>query len=215
MSAHACPVCRARKGKRACPAKGDVICAACCGSQRRVTIACPDDCVFLTGAHATGWAGRETEQRRDLRRLAPFLERLDDNQARLFFLTVAGLHGLRADHPGLDDHLLGEALGALRRTVETRVKGVLYEHAPDDLRASGLIRAIEALFEGRSSAGRPLAPDDRDLLSVLRSLEEALAHGRREADGPCTFLDTLTRLAARLGVDARERAAVRPLILEP
>ncbi len=215
MSAQACPLCRARKGKRSCPAKGETICAQCCGSQRQVQIDCPDDCTFLTGAHAAGWAGRETEQRRDLRRVAPFLERLDEAQARLFFFAVAGLHGLRATHAQLDDHLLAEALGALRRTLETRVKGVLYEHAPADLRASGLMRDIERLFESRSETGRPLAPDDHDLLAVLRSLESAVLHTPRAAEGPCVFLDTLTRLAARMGVEARERAPAKPLIHEP
>jgi hypothetical protein len=215
VSARACPLCRTRKGKRACPAKGEPICAACCGSHRRVTIDCPDDCVFLTGAHAPGWAGRETEQRRDLRRIAPFLEHLDEPQSRLFFLTLASLHGLRTSHPKLDDYLLAEALHALRLTVETRIKGVLYEHAPADLRASDLMHDLAQLFEGRSEAGQPVAPSDGDLLAVLSGLEDALAHMRRASEGPRAFLELLARLAARLGVEARERAPAKPLIIEP
>jgi len=77
----ACPLCRQRKGKRACPAKGELICAQCCGTKRRVEIDCPDDCTWL-GGHAGTWEGRETERTRDLRRLAPSLERLSEAQAR-------------------------------------------------------------------------------------------------------------------------------------
>lgn len=42
-----CTYCHERKGKRACPALGGLICSQCCGEHRIVQIACPSDCVFL------------------------------------------------------------------------------------------------------------------------------------------------------------------------
>jgi len=42
-----CVYCRQRKGKRACPALGGLICSQCCGEHRMVRIACPSDCVYL------------------------------------------------------------------------------------------------------------------------------------------------------------------------
>lgn len=42
-----CVHCHERKGKRACPALGDVICSQCCGEHRVVRIACPADCAYL------------------------------------------------------------------------------------------------------------------------------------------------------------------------
>lgn len=214
MSAGTCPLCRARKGKRACPAKGVKICASCCGTKRRVEIDCPDGCVYLSGAHAPGWEGRETERRRDLRRFGPHLQRLEERQLQLFFVTLAGLAGLRARHADLDDRRLASALDALRRTLETREKGVLYEHVPDDLRAVPLLRDIAGLFESHSADGQRVAPDDRDLHAVLAAFSGVLHDVLHEQAGPTIFLDTITRLAGRLGTpEAAPRS--RPLIIEP
>ena len=207
----ACPLCRQRKGKRACPAKGELICAACCGQKRRIEIDCPGDCVWL-GAHAGAWEGRETERTRDLRRLAPHLEGLSDPQARLLFLSLVGVTALRGRR-ALDDELLLEATAALRKTVETREKGILYEHPAEDLRAQGLVPELRCLFEAKDDQGIARAPADKDLLAVLRALEGALGDVAREGAGSATFLDTAARMAARMG--AAPRAPGRPLIVEP
>ena len=42
-----CVYCHQRKGKRACPALGGLICSQCCGEHRVVRIACPSDCIYL------------------------------------------------------------------------------------------------------------------------------------------------------------------------
>ena len=171
-----CPLCRARKGKRACPAKGAEICSHCCGTKRRVEIACPDDCVWL-GAHASAWDGRETEHARDVRRLAPHLQGLTEPQARLFFFGLVGTAGLRASRPELTDRLLLEAVAALARTVETRERGILYEHPAQDLRAQGLVHEVRAIFETKDDEGRGHAPPDRDVAAVLKAMERALGDG--------------------------------------
>ncbi len=46
-----CPICEKRKAARFCPAKGEKICAVCCGTEREVTIDCPSDCAYLLAAH--------------------------------------------------------------------------------------------------------------------------------------------------------------------
>jgi hypothetical protein len=208
----ACPLCRQRKGKRSCPAKGELICAHCCGTKRRVEIDCPEDCAWL-GAHAGSWEGRETERQRDLRRLAPRLERLTGAQARLFFVSLVGATALRARRPDLTDALLLEAASAVRKTVETREKGILYEHPAEDLRAQGLAHELRGLFEAKDEDGVARAPADPDLLAALRALEGALGDVAREGAGPTAFLDTAARVAARIG--GGQRRAVRPLIVEP
>ena len=208
----ACPLCRQRKGKRACPAKGELICAQCCGAKRRIEIDCPDDCTWL-GGHAGTWDGRETERARDLRRLAPWLERLSDPQARLFFLSLVGLTALRARRRDLGDALLLEAVAALRKTVQTREKGILYEHSADDLRAQGLVHELASLFEAKDEEGAVHAPADADQLAALQALEGALQDVIREAAGPTAFLDTAARLAGR--ITAANRPAARTLIVEP
>jgi hypothetical protein len=42
-----CSVCKSRKGKRNCPAMGDLICPQCCGSKKEKEIDCPPDCFYL------------------------------------------------------------------------------------------------------------------------------------------------------------------------
>ncbi len=173
-------------------------------------IACPDDCVWL-GAHASAWDGRETEHARDVRRLAPHLQGLTEPQARLFFFALVGTAALRASRPELTDRLLHEAVTALAKTVETRERGILYEHPAQDLRAQGLVHEVRAIFETKDDEGRGHAPPDRDLLAVLKSLRSALEECLREEAGPAAFLETAGRIASR----AAPRAPARPLIVQP
>jgi hypothetical protein len=200
-------------GRRACPAKGALICSHCCGEKPRVEIDCPEDCAYLGGAHAGAWEGRETERKRDLRRVASQVQALDRKQAELFFLAIVGLAGLRARRDDLDDRLLAEAVSALRKTVETRQSGLLYEHAPDDPRARGLVLDLRRLFEAKAEDGATAAPDDRDLLPVLAGLEASLAGTLHEQAGPTAFLDSAVRLAGRIAPPRGE--ARGPLIVAP
>jgi hypothetical protein len=209
-----CPLCRQRRGKRACPARGEAICSQCCGAKRRVEIDCPPDCVFLDGAHAGAWEGRSAERDRDARRIGPFLEGLSEAQGRLVLLSLVGLTAIRARRRDIDDRLLREAVGALRRTVETREKGILYEHQAEDARAQGVALELAELFEARDAEGRAHAPADRDLAVALARLERAVEATLAEGESARAFLDTATRLAARLGPPPGARP--RPtLIVEP
>jgi hypothetical protein len=209
-----CPLCRRRRGKRACPAKGESICSQCCGTKRRVEIDCPPGCVFLDGAHAGAWEGRTAERDRDARRVSPFLEGLSEAQGRLVLLCLVGIAAIRARRREVDDRLLLEAVRALRKTVETRQKGILYEHQADDARAQGLAHELASLFEAEDEEGRLHAPADRDLLPALLRLEQATEATLGEGESSHAFLDTAARLAARLGPPpgARPRSG---LIVEP
>lgn len=208
-----CPLCRSRKGRRACPAKAAEICPQCCGAKRRVEIDCPEDCVYLGGAHAGAWDGRETERKRDLRRVAHQVQALSPGQAQLFFLVLVGVTGLRARRSDLTDLLLLEAITALRKTTETRLGGILYEHAPDDPTARGLVLDLRQMFEARAADGTATAPDDRDLQPVLGALEGSLAATLLERSGDTAFLDTAARLAAQIA--PRPAEARGPLIVAP
>ncbi|MCL4820963.1 MAG: hypothetical protein KJ067_17630 [Vicinamibacteria bacterium] len=198
-----CPLCARRKGKRHCPAKGELICAACCGSKRRVEVACPDDCPYLTGSHAGAWDGRETEMRRDARRVGPFLEALDEEEeAPLVLMTIASLPAIRTRVRGLDDAALHQALGALAKTVATREKGILYEHPVEDGLTQAAVRELSGLYEVKEEDGSIVRPRDASLLRVLEALQKAVESTLREASGPSAFLDTATRLAGRMLAEA-------------
>ena len=64
-----CPICEKRKAARFCPAKGEKICAVCCGTEREVTIDCPPDCAYLVAAHRY-----ENEHQRSLPADTPLLD---------------------------------------------------------------------------------------------------------------------------------------------
>lgn len=209
-----CPVCRKRRGKRACPVKREAICSQCCGTKRGVEIDCPPDCAFLDGAHAGAWEGRSADRDRDARRVGPFLEGLSEAQGRLVLLSLVGITAIRARRRDLDDRLLLEAVQALRKTVETREKGILYEHPAADARAQALARELGELFESKDAEGRSHAPADRDLAEALSRLERAVAATLREGESRHAFLDSATRLAARLGPPPGARPS-SGLIVEP
>jgi hypothetical protein len=206
-----CPLCGQRKGRRPCPAKGAQICSQCCGTKRRVEIACPSDCVYL-GGHASSWEGRVTERRRDARRLAPHVEPLEERQRELFFLALVGVSGLRA-RTTIDDRLLAAAAAAVRKTLQTRARGILYEHAADDLAAQRLVPEIEAIFETRTDDGRTARPDDGDLIAVLGALEESVRAFAAEAEGPSAFLDAAARIVGEAGLEPAPPAASPRLVL--
>jgi hypothetical protein len=209
-----CPLCRQRRGKRACPAKGEAICSQCCGAKRRVEIDCPPDCAFLDGAHAGAWEGRSADRDRDARRVGPFLEGLSEAQGRLVLLSLIGVTAIRARRREIDDRLLREAVEALRRTVETREKGILYEHQAGDARAQGLAHELAEMFEAKDDDGRAHAPADRDLVQALARLEKAIEAAQGEGESAHAFLDTAARLAARLGPPPGARPSPG-LIVEP
>jgi hypothetical protein len=207
----ACPLCRERKGKRACPAKGASICSPCCGGKRLVEIDCPSGCRYLTGAHAPAWEGRETERLRDARRVAPHVEALSEDQQRLFLMGLVGIAEIARSRRELTDALLQQALEAARKTLETRERGVLYEHPVEDLRAQGVLHDLREVFERRDEKGQAITPDDRDLLPVLRGLETAVRGTLREQAGPSAFLETAGRFALQFGQQLRPTAT--PLIV--
>jgi hypothetical protein len=207
VSSARCPLCRERKGRRPCPAKGALICSHCCGTKRRVEIACPGDCVYL-GAHASSWDGRTTERRRDARRLAPHVQALDDKQRELFFLALVGVSGLRA-RTAMDDRLLAAAIAAVRKTLETRAHGILYEHAAADPAAQRLVPEIEAIFESTAADGETVRPDDGDLVAVLGALEACARGLSAEGEGPTAFLDTASRIVGEAGLEPPAPAASR------
>jgi hypothetical protein len=200
-----CPLCRQRKGRRACPAKDAEICAHCCGTKRRVEIDCPDGCVYLSGAHAPAWEGRETERKRDLRRVAPHIEGLGDRGAALFFLTLVGIQGLRKRTEGLDDRRLADALATLRKTYQTRERGIIYEHQADDLRVQALVSELKEMFAALGDRERGAGASDDDQLAVVAALEASAREAVAEGAGPAVFLDTAARLADRFAPGRSEK----------
>ena len=126
-----CPICEKRKAARYCPAKGEKICAVCCGTEREVTISCPPDCAYLVSAHRY-----EDEHKRALPEDTPFLdERIPQEilhthqhlMAALAFQTAK----FASNQPSTADPDVLASLAALAGTYKTRQSGLLYEKVPE------------------------------------------------------------------------------------
>jgi len=189
-----CPLCGSRRGRRACPAVGQQICAVCCGTKRLVEIQCPSDCVYLATAREHPPAAILRQQQRDVELLVRFMRDLNQRQSQLFFLIDAFL--LRY-HPAelqplVDDDVI-EAAAALAATSETAARGVIYEHRPASPPAERLAAALKPLLAKAGQNGG--TPFERDAAVVLRRIEEAAREARaNDRDNRRAFLDLLGRV---------------------
>jgi len=126
-----CPICEKRKPARFCPAKGEKICAVCCGTEREVTIDCPSDCSYLIAAHRY-----EDGHQRSLPADTPLLdEKIPQDIVYTHQQLMAGLAfsiaKFCAVQPGAVDTDVLSALESLTQTYKTLSSGIIYEKPPD------------------------------------------------------------------------------------
>ena len=126
-----CPICEKRPAKRYCPAKGEKICAVCCGKERERTIDCPADCSYLIQAHRY-----EAEHRQPLTRDEfPYpnvefpVEFVYDHWPVVMGLANT-IGGFQAQHKDLNDGLANQALHSLAEAYHTLERGIYYEKPP-------------------------------------------------------------------------------------
>jgi hypothetical protein len=187
-----CPLCGQRKAKRTCPALDRLICAVCCGTKRQVEIRCPSDCVYLTTSLAHPPAVVQRQQERDRALLLPSLSGLSERQARLFLMLAA----LISRHEGdgfqkLVDEDIALAAEAMAATLETSVRGIVYEHRAATLPADRLLAELKTLVaEIMKEGGSAL---ERDTAVALRRLEAA-AREAAKFEGGAAFQQLLGRV---------------------
>jgi hypothetical protein len=127
-----CSICGKRPARRFCPAKGEKICALCCGTGREVAINCPLDCPYLIAAHRY-----EAEHRQPL---APEDFPYKEVEIPVQFVyehwpVISGIAGamvsFQAQNQDLNDAAAHRALEALAETYRTLGTGIYYERPPD------------------------------------------------------------------------------------
>jgi hypothetical protein len=126
-----CPICEKRKGARFCPAKGETICAVCCGTGREVTIDCPADCSHLLAAHRY-----EDEHPRSLPADTPLLDvnlpsDIVHTQQQLMSALAFTIAKFCASQRDATDSDVLSAIQALAETYRTLRTGIYYEKLPD------------------------------------------------------------------------------------
>ncbi len=187
-----CPLCRQRKGRRACPALQQTICPVCCGSKRLTEISCPSDCVYLASSREHPAAVVKRQQERDVATLMPTIRHLTERQYQLFFLFQSTIARHRPDGLArLLDADVAEAAAAVAATLETASRGVIYQHAAQTLPGQKLANELTATLEEIRKHGARVF--DHEAAVTLRAIE----HGAREpgADGSATsYLALMRRL---------------------
>ena len=141
-----CPICEKRKAARFCPAKGEKICAVCCGTERELTIDCPSDCAYLLAAHRY-----ENEHQRSLPADTPLLdEKIPQDiiytHQQLMGALAFSIAKFCAVQPTAVDTDVLAALQALARTYKTLNSGIIYEKPPDTPLPRELYAAVAAFI---------------------------------------------------------------------
>lgn len=126
-----CAICGKRRPERFCPAKGEKICAVCCGREREVTLDCPPDCAYLIAAHRY-----EQEHRKPLAESEIVFPGVEFSPNLLYEREpfVSGLaftiSQFAGTHPELTDQQALTAIQTLAETYRTLVSGIYYERPP-------------------------------------------------------------------------------------
>lgn len=125
-----CPICQKHKAKRFCPAKGEMICTVCCGTEREVTIDCPSDCSYLIASR------QHREDRREVNwEEMPFADKkipyavLETHEA-LFLRFSYVICEFAAGNRALVDSDVQVVFRALAEAFQTLANGILYENPP-------------------------------------------------------------------------------------
>lgn len=212
MKSSRCPLCRARTARRSCPALGQEICAACCGSKRLVEIRCPDTCGYLRSARSHPAAAVRRRDERELLFFASGLRGTTEQQRAIFaLLQTAIVEHARSAMPALVDRDVADAAAALASTFETASRGIIYEQQPAAPAAQRLAAALRARIE---QALRPAErPVDRDLAIALRCTQSMAARAAETLEGNASaYLACLERKIAGAPERAREESAPRLIV---
>jgi hypothetical protein len=146
-AAVSCPICEKRKAARFCPAKGEKICAVCCGTERENSIDCPGHCTYLIAAHRY-----EGEHERPLPADQAFAEvelREDifyKHQSAFLEFVYALLNFCNSQTAANDQDVLA-ALQALGETHKTLASGIYYEKPPVAPIRHALFTALAAVLD--------------------------------------------------------------------
>jgi len=173
-----CPLCSERSGKRYCPAKGEQICAVCCGTKREIEIDCPSSCGYLKASRAY-----EAEKPMIDTELAAKVNKYDESFVQRHNAILMAVNDCvveeRAASPWLVDQDVIEAYKALTATMKTLASGIYYESLPESNVRLSLFRRLKTMLEQRmapeTTTGEPVlkVSEAIDILDFLTFAAQA------------------------------------------
>ena len=180
-----CTICEKRPPKRFCPAKGEKICAVCCGEGREVTIDCPVDCSYLIAAYRYEAEHRKPAPREEF----PYPDiqfPVDFVYEKWPVVTGVGgtIHRFHFENKELNDAAALAALEALAETYRTLGTGIYYERPPNLPTPRALYGHLAAFLqefkrEESSRAGFSTLKDSE----IFQLLVFLLRVGKQETNG--------------------------------
>lgn len=194
----ACPLCGTRKSRRRCPALGASICPVCCGTKRRVEVACPADCGYLAAAEAHPPAVERKRRGLDYALALTMSDELSAGAHACLWLFQRVVREYRPTAvPALRDADVAEACATLAATLETSARGIIYEHQAQSLTAQRLVAELQ---DALKIVARRLPPRGResDAALALRRMEAAPRGAAAAFGGETAYLDFLERLPSDL-----------------
>ena len=171
----ACLHCRARKGKRDCPALGGRICAPCCGEHRRVAIPCPADCPHLA-SHEEYQQGRLLDRvpRAWMERLLRY-ERRGGPPLAILHAAQLALCAFAAGARALDREATREGIEFARRRMSLIETPEVYVPPFGD----HLVKRLDEALQGKAAVDRSGVREVLD--EMLRFLEHDVPAAQGEA----------------------------------
>jgi hypothetical protein len=208
-----CPICEKRKPKRFCPAKGEKICAVCCGVEREVTIDCPSDCPYLIAARRYEHELRKPLPPNDL----PYpdldfsMDLVHERSAAISGLGYTVLKFANENRATADSEALA-AIGALAETYRTLGTGIYYERPPEAPLPRALYgQLLEFLHEYKKQEVERTGFGGLKDSEVFYLLVFLLRIGRHETNGrprSRAFLDFLRARFPRAAEAEREASRI-------
>ncbi|MGC2330929.1 MAG: hypothetical protein WA581_05725 [Candidatus Acidiferrales bacterium] len=205
-----CPICGKRPAKRFCPAKGEKICAVCCGREREVTIDCVPDCPHLITAHRY-----ESEHRKPVpSEQLPYpdlkvpVEFVYEHWPLVSGVATTTLN-FQLQNRDLGDGAVLSAIEALAEAYRTLGSGIYYERPPDAPMARALYGEINQFLQefrkeeaGRAGMSRLKDTEVSHLLVFLLRVGKQETNGRPRSRAFLDFLRARFPLPAEATKDA-------------
>lgn len=180
-----CPICEKRKPQRFCPARGDEICAVCCGAEREVSIDCPPDCTYLIASRNYDFQRKKIDWSKlpfpDVKPRSSFSR----EQAVLLDILAQVICEYAGKIPATVDTDVIASLQSLAEAHRTLSSGIYYEKPLDYRLQRDLYEELKfAIEEFRKSAARGMnmvaVPEDdiRDALVSFTQMGAIRLNGR-------------------------------------
>lgn len=154
-------------------------------------IQCPEDCHYLHGAEP-GWQSA-AQQKEEARFIERFLT-LSEEQVVFTLFVHHLIFSSKRPFSNLSDIELQEVIGTVLKTLETRLKGIVYSHPASSPYLDSTAKWLADALAARSEIATAPEASDTDVLEVLRTMEGAVQEHANDEASREPYLETAKRV---------------------